>query len=99
MVRKSLIIVVILIVGLLFFVSCGKEYQKDTMLDQNWGRSFESAKQNQILYPEAGKNSEPVEGMDGKAADNAIEKYQKSFEREPAQATYDINLGVLGGQK
>ena len=96
MVRKGLIIVTILFVGLLFFVSCGKEFQKDTMLDQNWGKSFESAKQNQILHPEAGKNSEPVLGMDGKAAENALEKYQKSFEREPPKANYEINLGVLG---
>ncbi len=96
MVKKHLIVVLILIVGLLFFASCSKEFQKETKLDRNWGKSFESAKQNQILNPEAGKDSKPVEGMDGQAAEKIIEKHKKSFERETPKEVYNINIGDLG---
>ena len=37
----------------------------ESQLDKNWGRSFESAKYNQILNPEAEKNLDPVEGLSG----------------------------------
>ena len=43
-------------------------FREETLLDKNWGRSFETAKYNQTLDPEAGKNLAPVEGLDGKAA-------------------------------
>ncbi len=42
-----------LIATLLIASGCGV---KETMLDRNWGKSFESAKSNQILNPEAGKD-------------------------------------------
>ncbi len=96
MVKKRLIVVLGLIVGLSFFAGCSKEFQKETKLDRNWGRSFESAKQNQILNPEAGKDSEPVVGMDGQAAEKSIEKHKQSFERETPKEVYNINLGDLG---
>ena len=55
---------------------------KETLLDQNWGRSVETAKYNQILNPEAGKDLTPVEGLSGKAAGITVEKYEKSFKKE-----------------
>ena len=67
-----------LIVALVMFPSCGGKplVQKDTMLERNWGRSYESAKYNQMLNPEAGKNLEPVVGTDGQTAERNIEKYR-----------------------
>ena len=47
--------------------------QQATKLDQNWGRSFESARYNQILNPEAGNNQVPVEGIEGPAAERIME--------------------------
>jgi hypothetical protein len=47
----------------------------ETALDRNWGRSFESAKHQQILNPEAGKNLEPVVGLPGPAEERIIERY------------------------
>jgi len=58
---------------------------QETLLDQNWGRSVETAKYNQILNPEEGKNLAPVEGLSGKAAENSVEKYEKSFKKESTQ--------------
>jgi len=51
-----------LLASLLIFSGCGP---RETMLSRNWGNSFESAKQSQILNPEAGRNLEPVVGLDG----------------------------------
>ena len=65
-----------LIATLLIFSGCGP---KETMLSRNWGNSFESAKQSQILNPEAGRNLEPVVGLDGQAAGNNMEKYRQGF--------------------
>jgi len=45
------------------------EPQRVYYLDDNWGRSVESARFNQTLDPEAGLEVKPVEGLDGRAAD------------------------------
>jgi phage tail tape-measure protein len=58
---------------------------KETLLDQNWGRSVETAKYNQILNPDAGKDLTPVEGLSGKAAGITVEKYENSFKKETKQ--------------
>ncbi len=68
-----------LIATLLIFSGCAK---KETMLDKNWGSSFESAKQGQILNPEAGRNLDPVVGLDGQAAEITIEEYRKGFKNK-----------------
>ena len=92
-----------LIVALVMFPSCGGKplVQKDTMLERNWGRSYESAKYNQMLNPEAGKNPDPVIGMDGQAAEGTTEKYRKGFKEESSSKTYNLNLGSIDsiGQK
>jgi hypothetical protein len=63
----------------------GCAWQQESLSDQNWGRSYEMAKYNQILNPDAGKNLKPVEGLDGKAAENAAEKYENSFKKDAKQ--------------
>ena len=57
-------------------------FREETLLDKNWGRSVETAKYNQTLDPEAGKNALPVEGLDGKAAGYAVDKYDNSFKEK-----------------
>jgi hypothetical protein len=59
---------------------------RQSRLDQNWGRSFESALYNQTLNPEAGKNLEPVEGIDGSAAQGIVSDHLKvpSSESKPS---------------
>lgn len=93
--KISIISVFTIIVGLFLFTGCSKDFQSETLLDRNWGKSFETAKQNQILNPEAGKNLAPVVGMDGQSEEKIIEKHEQSFEREPPKEIYNVNLGVL----
>jgi hypothetical protein len=93
-----------LIAALALLASCGgrkSPAHQDTLLDRNWGRSYESAKYNQILNPEAGKHPEPIIGMDGQAAEGTTEKYRKGFKEEPSSKTYNLNLGSIDsiGQK
>jgi hypothetical protein len=59
---------------------------EEPLLDKNWGRSFEAAKYNQTLNPEAGKNTKPVEGLQGPVAERIMDGYMKGGEqkREPA---------------
>ena len=74
---------------LVLFAGCsssGPVYE-ETLLDKNWGRSVETAKYNQILNPDAGKNLAPVEGLDGQATDNSVQKYENSFKKESKQET------------
>ena len=54
--------------------------QRESQLDKNWGRSFESARYNQILNPEAGKLPEPVLGLEGPAAEHIMEGYMSGGE-------------------
>ena len=64
--------------------------QKDTMLDKNWGRSYETAKYRQLLNPEASKYLDPVVGLDGQAAGHNVEKYRDSFKEKSRQETVNI---------
>jgi hypothetical protein len=67
------------------------------LLDKNWGRSFETAKCDQILNPDASKNTNPVSGLDGNASEVIMDKYLQSLSKEAAPPVYNINIGNLGG--
>ena len=71
-------------------------YPEGTPLERNWGKSYEAAKYNQILDPEAGKNTDPVTGLDGEAVSRSNEKYRKSFETAPPRPVYNINISGVG---
>ena len=73
---KNLTLSVACLAALLLSSGCAGDLfgQKETMLDRNWGRSYESVKFNQMLNLEAGKNLEPVTGLDGETAQKNINK-------------------------
>ena len=77
---------------LLVCLGCNQKtiLQNDTMLDKNWGRSYETAKYRQMLNPEASKNPDPVVGLDGQAAESNVEKYRDSFKEKSRQETVNI---------
>ena len=78
------------ILGLLAFIIGCNQTQKETRLDKNWGRSYETAKYNQILNPDASKNLKPAVDLDGEAANSNVEKYQDSFKEKKSQETVNI---------
>jgi hypothetical protein len=65
----------------LLSTGCTRQIYHDggSPIDKNWGRSYEEQKYSQIIDHEAGKNLDPVVGLDGKAAVNTVESYQESF--------------------
>ena len=58
------------------------EGKRADYLEQNWGKSYESAKKNQILNPEAGKTVEPVIGLDGQVVEHNLDNRKKAFEKQ-----------------
>lgn len=65
--------------------------------DANFGNSVRTAFEQQIINPDASKNPDPVSGMDGRAARETMDRYQKSFS-EPAPQPNIFAIGVGGGQ-
>lgn len=98
MLKRSLILIGI-VASLSLNPGCGGQqvHQNESMLEKNWGRSYEAAKYNQILNPDAGKDLSPVEGLDGAAAEAGVDKYRQSFQKAPAQQSYNLNLGNISG--
>ena len=73
------------------------EAQRIDYLNMSYGNSFESAKNNQILNPEAEKNLDPVVGFDGQAAKYTVDRYKKSFEKEQELETSAGTFNILSG--
>ena len=65
-------------------------------LQMDFGTSAKLAVVNQTLDPEAGKNLEPVMGMDGKAAEGAMEKYREGFKKPAPPPTYSFTIEGIG---
>jgi hypothetical protein len=64
-------------------------------VEMDYGTSFKLQKFNQTADFEAGKKVEPVEGMDGKAAQATTGKYQKGFEKEPPAQVFNLSIGGI----
>ena len=65
--------------------------------DARFGDAVRAARISQTINPEAGKNPDPVSGIDGKAAHETILLYQGTF-RKPPPVVNVINIGgAIGG--
>lgn len=80
---------------LLFLMSCATA----SRLETDFGNSVRQSKINQIQNPEAEKNVEPVSGLDGKAAEANVERYQKDFEKSPPPVPSTLTIGISGSGK
>ena len=66
-------------------------------LDAKFGDAVRAAREAQTVNPAASASKDPVLGIDGKAAVNALERYQDSFKTPPK--TFEvINGGSQSGQ-
>jgi hypothetical protein len=89
MLKRSLIIFGI-IAAVSFISACSGT---ETLSQQNWGKSYETATYNQMLNPDADKTFNPVDSLDGQAAENDLQRYRDGFkEKEAAQPVNLINL-------
>jgi hypothetical protein len=65
--------------------------------DKRFGEAVRDAKKKMTINPEAGKNPDPVAGMDGKAARETIILYQGAY-KAPPPAVNVINIGGAIGR-
>ena len=94
----KIIFALFLVFGMSVFGCSSISNQHDNLLDKNWGRSFETAKYNQIIDHEAGKKAGPVTGLDGMASENNRERYLQGFTEEAPPAIYNLNISNLTGR-
>jgi len=67
--------------------------------DAKFGDAVRQAKLKMTINPDAGNNPDPVSGMDGKSAREAITNYQLTY-KSPPPAVNVINIGgSIGGGK
>ena len=67
--------------------------------DAKFGDTVRMAVAQQTLNPEASRNTEPVNGIDGRPADEAIKRYHKSFQEPPPPAPLFQILSNTGGSR
>jgi hypothetical protein len=65
--------------------------------DAKFGDAVRNARQAMTLNPNAGASGNPVAGMDGKAAAEAVGRYHDSFKTPPPPVNV-INIGGAIGQ-
>ena len=89
---KRYFLILSIFCGLLFIAGCSgtKPSQRESLLDKNWGRSYETTKYRQMLNPDASQNLEPIVDLDGQAVDANVEKYRDSFKERRRQETVNI---------
>ena len=61
--------------------------------DNHFGEAVRLSRSMQILNPDAAMNTDPVTGIDGKAATASMDRYNTSF-RTPPQALDAFTIGV-----
>ena len=64
-------------------------------VEMDYGTSARLAVVNQTLNPEAGKNLDPVRGMDGETAEGIMKRYREGFEKEAPAPTYSFTIGNI----
>lgn len=60
--------------------------------DRHFGEAVRMARAQQTINPDASKNADPVAGLDGPGAKEAIGRYQDSFKSPPPTFNV-INIG------
>jgi hypothetical protein len=64
-------------------------------LDARFGEAVREARVRQTIDPQGSRNTNPVAGIDGAAAQNAMAEYHKSFQ-EPAPTFNVLGIGGAG---
>jgi hypothetical protein len=84
------------LISFAFFFGCNTFGAREVRIKDNWGRSYETTAFKQIVNPDAGRYSEPIEYLDGQAAEHVYKKYQDGFST-PEEPSTVFNLNIAGG--
>ncbi len=66
--------------------------------DKRFGDAVRLARQQMTINPEAGNRADPVAGLDGPSAREAVQRYQDSF-KAPPPVNNVINIGGAVGSQ
>lgn len=66
--------------------------------DARLGEALTVMRAQQTLNPDASRNTDPVTGLDGKAAKGALDNYRDSFRKPPTEAAGFLSIGVGGAR-
>jgi len=91
--RAWLLVIGLILIGTL----AGCTGYNTGLVAQEWGTSYKLAVAKQPLHPDAEKNLKPVAGMDNKAADKVINKYNKEFDKAPQVPVYSMGVPATLG--
>jgi hypothetical protein len=83
--RKPLALLVVALLG-------GCAASTTPSYDTRFGNAVREARSRMTLNPNAGANPDPVAGMDGRSAREAVVRYQDSFKAPPPVVNV-INIG------
>ena len=90
----KLLIMGALLTGMLLISACTVTNPRYALISDDRGRSYEIARFNQIINPEAGFSAGPVEGIDGQAGDMTYKNYQDGFKaKTPPVPVFNLDLG------
>jgi len=67
--------------------------------DARLGEAMTMMRAQQTMNPDASRNTNPVVGLDGKAAKGALDNYRDSFRKPPAEGATFLSIGGIGGGK
>ena len=84
-----------LVIGLILMGTLSGCAGNASLVEQEWGVSHKLAVANQTLNADADKNLEPVSGLSNTAADKAVNKYNKEFDKAAPAPVY--TMGLSGG--
>ncbi|MEA3386100.1 MAG: hypothetical protein U9Q89_06585 [Thermodesulfobacteriota bacterium] len=90
MLIKKIIALMGLVGIIIAFSGCS---ETPSRVDANYGESVRQAKTSQILYPDAGENLDPCEGLDGQAAATVMHEYREGFKKEEEKKSI---ISILG---
>ena len=73
---------------------CGGPISRTTpQWDVRFGDATRAAFAQQVINPDAGRDTRPVTGLDGQAAAAAQKRYQNSFAEPPVPPVFTIGIG------
>ena len=91
--KLAITILAVFYVAAVFGCNHYSSYKQQSQMDANWGRSYETAKYNQTLNPDAVSSSEPMVGLDGNVADRVMKDYRTGKAPETATQLSGFQVG------
>jgi len=87
------------LVGTLFIAALCACASPTPQLDRKFGQAVNTAKAQQTINPDAANDRDAVDGIDGPAAKESIDRYQNSFRTPVPVADINASGSSAGGAR